>query len=636
MQGVRRRWSLDGWSRSFAIATLTLGAISCRDEEPPATREARGHRFVDATIPRDDTRADASDSAYDGAAPDAASPVGECDPFLADAGNAPNFEAIGRYFGFEPEAFAAAVASSGYDLAVLWRAARAACVRGEDTSVVRRESLLRTVSYWSIGLSCEPLMLEPLQRAALAKAWDVPEADLVWVADELGWSWSQFAIEATFRLDQGYDAAALYASIAEYLLHADPIALQEAAPFAALDGVDLMDSLKGQLDDGQPELTLQLGVRQPLDHWRKDGPGFVQQVTVKLRDPRAPVVLSTGGYGFAIGGPASDLINANAVMMDHRLYAEPPADAETWAYLEPRQAAADVHHVVELLRPLLPGPWVSTGTSKDGSSALIHHHLYPNDVVGTVALGAPLGFHGEPNKGLELLNGIDADGCAERVRAEQRSMLERITEIEDLLVTPSCPGRWDAATLLQTISLFEWNYWVVSGVGACSLIAGAETTVDDLVSLIERFYEPAEAQGAPWLYEQLARWGNANQVRPELDPLLSAAREALGLSDATTQEPLQPWGDAPAFDSSVLDDATKWAAADAEGLLLIYGEYDPWSAWAIDVGDTTNSLKVVMPKGRHAVFDPSNVSANVRTRMAKLLASWVGAEYLQPSVAEAL
>jgi hypothetical protein len=39
---------------------------------------------------------------------------------------------------------------------------------------------------------------------------------------------------------------------------------------------------------------------------------------------------------------------------------------------------------------------------------------------------------------------------------------------------------------------------------------------------------------------------------------------------------------------------------DAKNTFLIYGEYDPWTAAAPEVGQNKNVRKVICPKGTHA------------------------------------
>ena len=53
------------------------------------------------------------------------------------------------------------------------------------------------------------------------------------------------------------------------------------------------------------------------------------------------------------------------------------------------QAATDHHRIVEALKPLYAGKWISTGASKGGMTSIYHRRFYPGDVDGTVAYVAP-------------------------------------------------------------------------------------------------------------------------------------------------------------------------------------------------------------------------------------------------------
>ena len=62
----------------------------------------------------------------------------------------------------------------------------------------------------------------------------------------------------------------------------------------------------------------------------------------------------------------------------------------------------------------------------------------------------------------------------------------------------------------------------------------------------------------------------------------------------------------PAYDNgAAMQDVQDWIKASGSQLLLIYGQNDPWSAGAVDIGNASDSFKFIAPNGNHG----SNISA---------------------------
>jgi hypothetical protein len=60
-----------------------------------------------------------------------------------------------------------------------------------------------------------------------------------------------------------------------------------------------------------------------------------------------------------------------------------------WRYLTIWQQAADEHHVEQVFKKLYHSPWLITGVSKGGETAIFHDYFYPHDFSGTFAWSAP-------------------------------------------------------------------------------------------------------------------------------------------------------------------------------------------------------------------------------------------------------
>jgi len=135
--------------------------------------------------------------------------------------------------------------------------------------------------------------------------------------------------------------------------------------------------------------------KQPIDHQNPGTGSFKQFGVICFQGFDKPTVFYTRGYehnGFA-ENPANDLadnLDANVVYMEHRYYGKSKVSGDPkWKYLTIRQACDDLHAIFQALKPVLPEGWVSTGTSKDGNTAVFYSYFYPDDMNVVTAFCAP-------------------------------------------------------------------------------------------------------------------------------------------------------------------------------------------------------------------------------------------------------
>lgn len=180
--------------------------------------------------------------------------------------------------------------------------------------------------------------------------------------------------------------------------------------FLCLAGLGLAQSLRARLGDipqmenikanpGGTEYGFQesytFTFKQPVDHKNPGSGSFRQFGVICFRGFDKPTVFYTRGYehrSFA-DNPSNDLadnLEANVVYMEHRYYGQSKVTGDAkWKYLTIKQACDDLHAVFQALKPILPEGWVSTGTSKDGNTAVFYSYFYPDDMNAVAAFCAP-------------------------------------------------------------------------------------------------------------------------------------------------------------------------------------------------------------------------------------------------------
>ncbi|MEM6928875.1 MAG: hypothetical protein AAF602_18190, partial [Myxococcota bacterium] len=162
-------------------------------------------------------------------------------------------------------------------------------------------------------------------------------------------------------------------------------------------------------------------------------------------------------------------------------------------------------------------------------------------------------------------------------------------------------GSLEAAMETSVISI-PWGYWQRSDDGKdCSSIPDPKTASNpELYAFWDATYGIWGASDSWWTYYELYYWMTAAEMGVPDVPrghLLD-----LGLIEpdaATVEEGLHPTdAPVPQFDSATLTATRNWLASDASDVVLVFGEYDPWSAAQPNELATDVHL-FVAPRGNH-------------------------------------
>ena len=137
-----------------------------------------------------------------------------------------------------------------------------------------------------------------------------------------------------------------------------------------------------------------IAIEQPIDRLDPSLGTFLQEATIMFRGFDCPTVLYTNGYINRFSSrvkyePLPELMEANYVSLEHRYFGNSTIDDPQWNYLTIRHSADDLHAFYQMLKPVLPEKWLSTGTSKDGMTTTYYRYYYPDDVDVSVPFCAP-------------------------------------------------------------------------------------------------------------------------------------------------------------------------------------------------------------------------------------------------------
>lgn len=374
-----------------------------------------------------------------------------------------------------------------------------------------------------------------------------------------------------------------------------------------------------------------LNFEQPVNPHNPEGQKFQQRVFVSHLDFNAPVVFITEGYS-ASGAEnnhfiseLAGLLNTNQVCVEHRYFGTSKPDTIKWEHLTVANAAVDHHRIVEVLKHIYPGKWIGTGISKGGQTAIFHRYFYPEDVDMSVPYVAPLNFSTEEPRIYTFLDSVGLKDCRERIFQFQRELLqhkskyipefEKLAKKRKLNYPMEIEKAFELVVLEYSFAFWQWGYF------DCENIPNDFTDPNSIIMHLDK------VAGIKWV---------SNEGIEELQPFFYQAMHEIGFYGYNI-EPFKAWtiyqrnptfeftlpeGISVEFEPQLMQDIDCFIRHEADNMIFIYGEYDPWSAPAVELTYHTNSIKVVKPGGNHRTRI-NNLSIKQQRLVMETLQKWL-------------
>lgn len=407
----------------------------------------------------------------------------------------------------------------------------------------------------------------------------------------------------------------------------------DPTPDAAVDGSDglgdILDELRGipgitveersSMLDGYRYFVMEY--EQPVDHHDPSGAQFTQRLTLLFRDFSAPMVVYNSGYFVSTAGyPAgiTVLTDANQLSMEYRYFGSSRPDPADWTKLDIWQAASDQHRITEALQArLFRSRWLTTGASKGGMTSLFHRRFYPADVDGTVAYVAPFDYpddqvQGPENRYIAFLDNVGTSAaCRQQLRVFQNVVLDRRAAMKTRMAAKASytvPLDQDHA-LEFAVEELPFIFWQYGSQSNCSKIPASDATDDAVFEFFDDTIDVAGYGDAslaaylPYYHQSATQLGYPISDESYLVGLMYPGQD-------TARAYIPPGIATPAYDDgAAMTDVQSWIASSGSELLLIYGQNDPWTAGAVDLGSAVDSFKFVVPNGNHgstiSMLDPT-------------------------------
>ncbi|HNX06291.1 MAG TPA: S28 family serine protease [Bacteroidales bacterium] len=352
-------------------------------------------------------------------------------------------------------------------------------------------------------------------------------------------------------------------------------------------------------------------IKQWLDPMDTAAGTFVQRVFVSHYAFEAPTVLVTEGYAGTYAEredyteELTGIFKTNQILVEHRYFGKSTPAVKDWKYLTAANAAADHHRVVSVFKNLYKNKWINTGISKGGQTALIHRTLYPDDVDISVCYVGPLCFGVEDGRHEPFLHSkVGSASDRQKIQDFQMEVLKRRNKIFPLF-KKFCTEKkyvfhlplqeiYDYCVLEFSFSFWQWG-WKSSAIPSSSAsntdmfnflirVCGPDYFADDGQDYSQSFFVQAARELGYYGYdtEPFKKYLKIKSAKGYLEKIFL------------------PKGLKVEFDSTISMKCQHFLDTRDEKMIFIYGEYDPWSAPAVEFSGKTNMLKAVCPGGSHA------------------------------------
>ena len=262
-------------------------------------------------------------------------------------------------------------------------------------------------------------------------------------------------------------------------------------------------------------------------------------------------------------------------------------------------------------------------------TAIYHRRFYPDDVDASFPYVAPQSLSDQDPRYMQFLTTVGPVACRNALRDLQVELLSRRSAMLQQRASEQASQmglQYTRITLPAaveaSVAALDWAFWQYRGVTDCSRVPATNATDDavwqfvDQVAPVSDNGDESTAAFEAYYYQAAFELGQ---------PTIQAAHLA-GLyqfSDADYVGLLPLGVAAPRYQASAMQDIGQWLQQSAQRMMLIYGQWDPWTAGAFTLGNAQDSFQFTQPEGTHGAnllgLEPAD-----RATAATKIGQWLG------------
>ncbi|MER6626922.1 S28 family serine protease [Streptomyces sp. NPDC000987] len=379
-----------------------------------------------------------------------------------------------------------------------------------------------------------------------------------------------------------------------------------------------------------------LNYTQPVDHRDPSKGTFQQRITVLHKDVSRPTVFYTGGYNVSTNPSRREptqIVDGNQVAMEYRFFTPSrPAPAD-WSDLDIWQAASDQHRIFKALKKIYTHNWISTGGSKGGMTATYYERFYPRDMDGVVAYVAPNDVVNDEDSAYDrFFATVGTKECRDRLNGVQREALVRREPLEkkyaayaaDNGYTFDVIGSLDRAYEAVVLD-YVWGFWQYSLLSDCDTIpADAKSATDDeiwdsvdTISGFSAYTDQGLTPYTPYYYQAGTQLGAPTINFPHIEKqyIRYGYQPPRNFVPRDIPMKFQPWA---------MRDVDSWVRHNADHMLFVYGQNDPWGAERFRLGKGAHDSYVFTAPGLNHGANVAGLVPDQKALATARILEWAG------------
>jgi len=348
--------------------------------------------------------------------------------------------------------------------------------------------------------------------------------------------------------------------------------------------------------------------QQPIDHNDLTKGTFKQRVFLGFENINKPVIVELRGYGIGSekAGELANHYQANQLTIEHRYFNDSRPENIDWNTLTVENAAKDQNFIINEIKNVLypDAKFVTTGISKGCQTTMAHRRYFPNTVDASVCYVGPLNYQREDPRVYSFLKSVGTKDDREKIKAFQNLCFENRQALLEMMkkVSQEKGFSWEFGVenaIDYTILEYSFAFWQW-GTSVDSIPSGdvkVEELYKHLIDVVGYgfFEEQSVASLQPYFWAALTEQGIYGY---ETAPF----KTYLNTEEIYKFDWAFPEGISKTYNLKPMQDIKTFLDTSAQDMLFIYGEYDSWSATAVELTEDASKravYKYINPKGSH-------------------------------------
>ena len=401
--------------------------------------------------------------------------------------------------------------------------------------------------------------------------------------------------------------------------------------FEKLASIDNIVSIEKRDPVSHFDENYELWFEQPIDHNDMSKGTFKQRVFLGFENTDKPVIVELRGYGIGSerAGELANHYEANQLTIEHRYFNDSRPAKIDWNTLTLENAAKDQARIIDAIRDVLypNNKFISTGISKGCQTTMTHRKFFPENVDACVCYVGPLNYEREDPRVYKFLKTVGTQEDRTKIKAFQELCFEQSDELLELMkdVAKRDNLSWEFGVekaLEYTILEYSFAFWQW-GTPVESIPTGnltAEQIYKHLIDVVGYgfFEEKSVNDLQPYFWAALTEQGIYGY---ETEPF----KKYLNTTEIYKFDWAFPEGITKEYNYKPQQEINDFLNKKAEKILFIYGEYDAWSATAVELNKKASKREVykfVKPKGDHRTRIRS-FSLDQQKKIFDIIDSWL-------------